>query len=413
MESKKKSVLLIYPEALTNNPGATRVNRMIRSFASVDKKVVLLTKGTVQSITKTVWGTLLTTESQQEVKTKEKKNLLPTIDKTPSKLSSLKSLLANFFLCPDAGLWWCYKVMKVKEFESIFSGCHTVLSTSPPHSTHLLALSLAKKYDLKWVMDMRDGWLDEPLKQTVFFLKPLEKFQEKKCVNSCDLVLTNNSHWQNKLSSRFFNSRHKIKVLMNSMDDRSSYSYQMHGQNVEKYLLYTGSFRLSDKRRKVKFLLEPLIECLLKTPLRKILLLGNFNQEDLDEINSYQRLYKLQLKIEYLMQVPREQIYAYLVSASGLLLTSNSHCALPSKFFDYLSVGKPILSFCLRGSSLDRITKGLNFVCSTSINNPEKKIVQNFLDLVTKGTFKEPNLSSFKERNFRHGLLKYFNRLES
>lgn len=79
MREKNSFILIIYPEALTRNPGSTRIQRMIRSL-SPEKKIVLLTKGPKKEIKQTSWGFLLTTEQasskNQEAHTKKniKKN---------------------------------------------------------------------------------------------------------------------------------------------------------------------------------------------------------------------------------------------------------------------------------------------------------------------------------------------------
>ena len=45
---------------------------------------------------------------------------------------------------------------KIIEKENI----DTLLTTSPPHSVQIIGLKLKKKFNLKWVADLRDPWTD-------------------------------------------------------------------------------------------------------------------------------------------------------------------------------------------------------------------------------------------------------------
>lgn len=66
--------------------------------------------------------------------------------------------LINFFMIPDNKILWnpfaqkaaCNLINNIR-FDLI-------LSSGPPHSSHLLAMKLAKKFQIPWVADFRDGW---------------------------------------------------------------------------------------------------------------------------------------------------------------------------------------------------------------------------------------------------------------
>jgi hypothetical protein len=49
-----------------------------------------------------------------------------------------------------------------------------VITTSPPHSTHLIGLSLQKKYNIKWIADFRDPWTN------LYFNKMLPRSEKTK-----------------------------------------------------------------------------------------------------------------------------------------------------------------------------------------------------------------------------------------
>lgn len=77
------------------------------------------------------------------------------------KKSFFKSLTeyirANFFV-PDARKGW--KPYAIKQAEAILSQekIDAIITTGPPHSTHLIGLALKQKYGIKWIADFRDPW---------------------------------------------------------------------------------------------------------------------------------------------------------------------------------------------------------------------------------------------------------------
>lgn len=400
MREKNSFILIIYPEALTRNPGSTRIQRMIRSL-SPEKKIVLLTKGPKKEIKQTSWGFLLTTEqaSSKNQEAHTKKNI-------KKKLQSFKSKIANTFLCPDAGVWWTQKVLAEESFSFYFSLCNIVISSSPPNSVHLLALKLKKKYSLTWFMDMRDGWIDEPLKKTLFFLKPLEKKQEALCLKECDKIIANTNHWADKLVERFPFFKKKIKVIYNSIEDQISCLFEIKDKPQEKFLLHSGSFRVSDERRELQFVLKPLLESLKKNSLRKIIFIGKLNETDRKELSSYQKN-PHGITLEALGEVSKETMAKHLREASGFFLSSHSYSALPSKFLDYLSSHKAILCFCEKDSSLDKISARISSCFSVDLKKPSIETIQLFLKAIETPLPKrgKEELAFLREETFKRELL--------
>ena len=82
----------------------------------------------------------------------------------------------NFFI-PDSRIGWNYfafrKAKKLIENNNI----NCVITTGPPHSTHLIGKKITEKFKLKWVVDLRDPW-DE-----IFYLKDKFRFKYAKKLN--------------------------------------------------------------------------------------------------------------------------------------------------------------------------------------------------------------------------------------
>ncbi|MBN1466425.1 hypothetical protein JXA02_11725, partial [candidate division KSB1 bacterium] len=70
----------------------------------------------------------------------------------------IRQKVAPFLLTPDSKILWhpfarqaCCDLIRQDDFTAL-------LTTSPPHSLHLIGRTIAKKFNLPWLVDFRDGW---------------------------------------------------------------------------------------------------------------------------------------------------------------------------------------------------------------------------------------------------------------
>jgi hypothetical protein len=65
----------------------------------------------------------------------------------------------NFFI-PDARIGWnAYALTEAKKLIQK-EGIQRVITTGPPHSSHLVGLQLKAQFDIQWWADFRDPWTD-------------------------------------------------------------------------------------------------------------------------------------------------------------------------------------------------------------------------------------------------------------
>ena len=123
---------------------------------------------------------------------------------------------ANYFI-PDARKGWV--PYAVKQAEEIIKE-HTidaVITTGPPHSTHLIGLQLKKKYGVKWVADFRDPWTgifyNNILPRTES-TKQKDKALETEVLQTADLVTVISPGMKHEFETR----AKAIEVVMNGYD---------------------------------------------------------------------------------------------------------------------------------------------------------------------------------------------------
>lgn len=61
-------------------------------------------------------------------------------------------------IIPDMRIFWNRRLISEASKILRTSPIELIISTGPPHSTHLAAMSLARKHNLRWLSDFRDPW---------------------------------------------------------------------------------------------------------------------------------------------------------------------------------------------------------------------------------------------------------------
>ena len=72
---------------------------------------------------------------------------------------------------PDARIIWNASAYRAAKKELRNGKYDAVITTGPPHSTHLIGLKLHKEFNLKWIADFRDPWTEMGYLQSVKRLK--------------------------------------------------------------------------------------------------------------------------------------------------------------------------------------------------------------------------------------------------
>jgi glycosyltransferase involved in cell wall biosynthesis len=134
----------------------------------------------------------------------------------------LRFIRGNFFI-PDARVGWSGHAFRKARKLIIDNGIDTVITTGPPHSTHLTGLKLKKELNIRWIADFRDPWTD------IFYYsdmlhtpvaRKLDLRKEKKVLKSADRIIAVNNT-VGKLLARKIDGKDtgKITVITNGYDE--------------------------------------------------------------------------------------------------------------------------------------------------------------------------------------------------
>ena len=98
----------------------------------------------------------------------------------------------NFFI-PDARKYWIKPSIKLLKTYIQENNVDVIISSGPPHSTHLIAKDLASTYKIPWIADFRDPWTNIDFYNDLLLTKWADskhKKLEKSVLENANVTLT-------------------------------------------------------------------------------------------------------------------------------------------------------------------------------------------------------------------------------
>ena len=322
--------------------------------------------------------------------------------------SKLSVFIRGNFLIPDPRRFWIRPSIKFLSKYLEKNKIDLIVSTGPPHSMHLIALGLKKKFDIPWIADFRDPWTDidfySKLKLTKWADKKHHKL-ELEVLTKADYVVTVSPGCAEDLSK--INNR-EIKIINNGYDPLD-YDFERSELDETFTISHFGAF---NKDRNPISLWTALNEIAgnnieFKNSLR-IQLIGQTDDSVIDEIKKNNLIDNLILT-EHL---PHKKGLIQLSKSQVLLLPLNDapnvQGILPGKMYEYLALRRPILSLGPINADYAKIINETNSGETHAFNDIQgiKRSINMYFELFQKNKL-EIESSSY-EKYSRKNLTKKF-----
>ncbi len=250
---------------------------------------------------------------------------------------------ANVFL-PDARVGWVRPAIKAGKALIETHHFEAMLSNGPPHSVHLIARSLHRKYQIPWLADFRDPWTDidylADLPQTRLARK-MDAALERSVLEEADRVVTVSPTCARMLEAK--TPHVKVDVIYNGFD-ASDFEDLTPAPESSFVLLYAGSMNAA---RNCPDLWKSIAD------LRKAGELSQFRLRFLGSVDVSVReslaAYNLLDCTEFLGTVSHHQTLTHMAGSALLLLAINrvgrplEQGIAPGKMYEYIASGRPIL----------------------------------------------------------------------
>ena len=165
----------------------------------------------------------------------------------------------GFFWLPPA---WA-QAGKIINQEAI----NLIFTTSPPHNVHLLGWALKKKFQLPWVADFRDGWMQfEMFVASSAVRRAFDRRCERLVLGTADQIICTTPGTVEDFCRDYPDIRKKIHTIYNGFDPADFENLEPVRSHEDEFrLAYVGSLSLKP-RRTPEILLRAVQSLALKIP---------------------------------------------------------------------------------------------------------------------------------------------------
>jgi glycosyltransferase involved in cell wall biosynthesis len=255
--------------------------------------------------------------------------------------------ILSFFLLPDSKILWKFHALQKVEDLFKVENFQAVLTTSPPHSVHLLGKAIAERYPIKWVADFRDGWAGGVVvHEPTFFHRFMNRKMQDAVVRRADALIAVSEGIRNTLEQSATANAAKCVLIPNGYDKSDFPARNRKLQNDIIVMCHSGTItKFSNPDlflQSVKILLDKQPQWREKLKLHFVGFdaTGRFRKQiDDNALNGV---------VEYFGYRSHGVALQFLMNADMLLLIAigrNGDAFIPGKTLEYLGSQKPI--FCI------------------------------------------------------------------
>lgn len=285
--------------------------------------------------------------------------------------ASLRSSVIDLFSVPDQDAGWWPIATWVGVRMARANQIKAIVSSGPPHTSHLIALSIKTATGRPWIADLRDPWARSSWAGRGALASRLNQLVERLCVRRADRIVLNTprlladfrSFYPDLVPAKFCCVTNGFDEELLSMArpprDRTAADV--------KRIRITHAGNLYGKRDPF-----PLLEA-----LRDLVQSGDVSAENLEVVLIGSSDEKLQLPerlnrmglseiVRLQSKVPHGQALETSAESDVLLLIQqDAPLQTPSKLFEYMALRRPVLALTGDGSTADAVRQGhLGFAVS-------------------------------------------------
>ncbi|QNL20897.1 glycosyl transferase family 1 [Hyphobacterium sp. CCMP332] len=323
-------------------------------------------------------------------------------------------LRGNIFI-PDARMFWIRpSFKKLKEYLKE-NPVNAIISTGPPHSTHVIAYKIKKEHGLPWLADFRDPWTNIDFYQQLKLTKVadlIHKKLENKIMCKSDALVTVTWNWGKEMEEI---RGSEVDVITNGFDP-ADFKNANGNQPAKFSILHAGSLNRDRNPFAFWVALEKLLkeEPELKNEL-SIDLIGPLDFSVLESLKKHQ----LDTFLHRIENLPHREVVEKMTNAAILLLplndTPNISGVVPGKLYEYIGAKRPILAIGSPSGDSSKIIQMTNAGLISDFGNNVHAFenLRNYYTLFQKGQLKvdSKNSEQFSRRNLVGDIVSVLNRI--
>ena len=326
-------------------------------------------------------------------------------DKKQNKiLESISIWIRGNLFIPDARMFWIKPSIKFLDNYVKNNPVDFIISSGPPHSTHLIALGIKKLNKIPWLADFRDPWTNIDFYKDLKLSKWADikhKKLEKNVLTKADIVLTIGNQLKVELQEL---GAKKVEVVENGFDEEDFNNNDSNSLDSKFTIAHIGSFSPNRNHHVLwKVLKEIINENNNFANKFQLKLIGKVDYSVYNSIKDFD-LEKYVKRFSYL---PHNKVISQQKSSRVLLLmvnnTPNSKGIITGKIFEYMASNRPILVIGPEDGDLAKIISVTKSGVVCGYNN-EIKLKEVILDLFNNKLIFNPNFEKFSRKNLTKNL---------
>ncbi len=287
----------------------------------------------------------------------------------------------NLVCFPDPHLFWYWQarqpLLEVLERERP----DILLVTAHPVTGFLLARFAQKRLPwLRWVADYRDLWSGHPWYKRPWPLSCLERWLERRTVGTACRIITTTQEFRDSLESLF--PGRQVEVIYNGYSEKDG--LRAEPVVLEKFTVCHAGLLYAQRRPDLLF--QALHNLVVREEIDPRRVAIEFYGKVPPEFPGWVQEHGLESLVKACGTVPRSEILERQRRSNLLLLIQTGDGALPSKLFEYMGTGIPILALVDAGREAAEILRrtGAGTVCTT-VADAETALLQAYRDWLATG----------------------------
>ena len=304
----------------------------------------------------------------------------------------------NLFI-PDARRFWIKPSINYLTNFLINNPVDIIISSGPPHSTHLIAMELQKRFQIKWLADFRDPWTNIDFYKDLKLTKWADnkhKALERAVLKNTDMVLTIGNQLKKELLAL---GSKEVEVVENGYDPEDFPINSSLELDTDFTIAHIGTFSPSRNHEILWKVLKKICnENEAFNNKLKIKLIGNIDFSVLKSISNF----GLENHLKKIGYISHNDVINEQKKSRVLLLmvnnTPNSRGIITGKVFEYMASNRPILVIGPEDGDLANIIRQTNTGFVTGFDN-EIKLEESILKLFKNKENFDSNLKMYSREN--------------
>tara|TARA_Y100000385_G_scaffold262017_1_gene293310 strand:- start:1469 stop:2767 length:1299 start_codon:yes stop_codon:yes gene_type:complete len=341
------------------------------------------------------------------------------------KTSNKKSFLDNFsmwirsnFFIPDAKSFWITTAFK--QLQKIFKKykIDIIVSTGPPHTTHLIAMKVKKKYKIPWLADFRDPWTNidfyQKLKLSLIADK-IHRYYELNVLKNADIVTTVSESW----AEDFYKIYNREIIVINNGFDPEDFEKKSSKVLDNKFSITHAGSMNGDRNHDIfwatlKAICDSHLDFREKLEVK---LIGPIDFSVRESISKY----NLNKNVTFIDELPHDKVINHLISSQLLYLplnnSSNISGIIPGKTYEYIAAKRPIICIGDTNGDTAKILTQTNsgYIFSLLDSNSLEEKLLYFYSMFKNNDLKvfSKNISIYSRKKLSTKFVDIFNKMNS